>query len=302
MKAIADWSIYLVYSALWRVLRIIPEKSAYQLFSNLGERAYRRNGKRVRRLRSNYAAVRPKANKDEIEELVKGGLQSSMRYWCDTFRISDWSSERVASTVSTVNGHLFYGGAKSGRGIIVALPHAGNWDHAGLFFCSQGVKVHTVAEHLKPERLFRKFLAHREAMGMTVLDIDNSVINQLELFLNQGLLVALVADRDLSRSAIEVEFFNRKSRMPAGPALLALRTNADLITAYVSFVGDGIKVKFKGPFEVRRDQPEKEEINRITQSLADAFAEDINEDPTSWHMQQRIFIDDEDFRERSETV
>lgn len=300
MRAIADWVIYLAYSALWKGLRVLPEKSAYKFFNNLATRAYRKNGKRVRRLRENYRAVFPNISKLEIEELVQGGLQSSMRYWCDTFRISDWSAQRVSSKVSTINDHLFYDGAKSGRGVIVALPHAGNWDHAGLYFCSRGVKVHTVAEHLKPERLFRKFLEHREAMGMTVLDLDRSVIAELETFLNQGLLVALVADRDLSRSAIEVNFFNRKSRMPAGPALLALRTKADLITAYVSFVGDGIRVKFKGPFEVRRESNEKEEVARITQVLADAFAEDITEDPTSWHMQQRIFVDDKDFIERGD--
>lgn len=300
MKAIADWSVYIVYSLLWKGLRILPEASAYKIFDSLANRAYKKNGKRVKRLRSNYLAVRPKASKEEIEVLVKGGLKSSMRYWCDTFRISDWSRQRVATTVSTIDAHLFYEGAKSGRGLIVALPHAGNWDHAGLYFCSEGVKVHTVAEHLKPDRLFRKFLSHREAMGMTVLDLNRDVIDELEEFLNQGLLVALVADRDLSRSGIEVNFFNRKARMPAGPALLALRTEADLITAYVSYSDKGICVKFKGPFEVNRNNSEKDEVQRITQVLANAFAEDISENPTSWHMQQRIFIDDEDFKERSD--
>ncbi len=298
MRSIADWFTYLIYSALWKVLRILPERSAYRFFEFLAARAYRKNGKRVRRLRSNYMAVRPESNQDELEELVRAGLRSSMRYWCDTFRISDWSKERVAATVSTQNEHLLLDGASSGRGVIVALPHAGNWDHAGLYFCSKGVKVHTVAEHLRPERLFRRFLLHREAMGMTVLDLDRAVLGELESFLNKGLLVALVADRDLSRSGIEVDFFNRKARMPAGPALLAHRTGADLITAYVSFQERGINIIFKGPFSVNREYPEKQEVTRVTQVLADAFAEEISADPTSWHMQQRIFIDDKDFKER----
>ena len=133
---------------------------------------------------------------------------------------------------------------------------------------------------------------------MTVLDLDRAVLGELESFLNKGLLVALVADRDLSRSGIEVDFFNRKARMPAGPALLAHRTGADLITAYVSFQEHGIKIIFKGPFAVNRKNPEKQEATRVTQVLADAFAEEISADPTSWHMQQRIFIDDKDFKER----
>jgi KDO2-lipid IV(A) lauroyltransferase len=135
-------------------------------------------------------------------------------------------------------------------------------------------------------------------MGMKVLDLDKSVIDQLEGFLNQGSLVALVADRDLSRSGIDVDFFNRKARMPAGPALLALRTKADLITAFVSFTEIGIHITFKGPFLINRGADSKIEVQRVTQELANAFAEDISADPASWHMQQRIFIDDADFLER----
>ena len=302
MKVVSDWVTYAAYSVLWRFLRLLPERSAYKFFNFLAARAYKINGKRVQRLRSNYEAVGVGKSKNEIEALVKAGLQSSMRYWCDTFRIGDWNVDRYSTTVSTENEHLLFNGATSGRGVIVALPHAGNWDHAGLYFCSKGVKVHTVAEHLRPERLFRKFLKHRESMGMKVLDLDKSVIDQLEGFLNQGSLVALVADRDLSRSGIDVNFFNRKARMPAGPALLALRTRADLITAFVSFTDSGIHIKFKGPFRVNRDAELKIEVERVTQALANAFAEDISADPASWHMQQRIFIDDADFIERGNNL
>ena len=125
-----------------------------------------------------------------------------MRYWCDTFRISDWDSNRISSTVETVNENYLFDPIKSGRGVIVTLPYAGNWDHAGAYFCSRGALVNTVAEHLKPERLFRRFLSHRAEMGMTVLDLNAGVLGQLEEMLRQGKLVALVADRDLSRSGV----------------------------------------------------------------------------------------------------
>jgi len=214
-----------------------------------------------------------------------------MRYWCDTFRISDWSQEKVATTVTTENNELFLNSVNSGKGVIIALPHAGNWDHAGLYYCSQGIKVHTVAEHLRPERLFRKFLAHRERMGMTVLDLEEKVTEQLANFLREGKLVALVADRDLSRSGVDVKFFGANARMPAGPALLAIKTDANLITAYVSFTTSGINIKFSGPFLVRRGESESGEIQRLTQELANQFAMDIKSEPSSWHMQQRIFVE-----------
>jgi lauroyl/myristoyl acyltransferase len=293
VKAIQDFLTYLIYSALWRLVRLLPEKIAYSFFEGVGRRAYRKNGRRIVRLRENYKQVLPSLSDAELEALVQDGIFSAMRYWCDTFRISDWSQERVATTVTTENNELFLNSVRSGKGVIIALPHAGNWDHAGLYYCSQGIKVHTVAEHLRPERLFRKFLAHRERMGMTVLDLEEKVTDQLASFLREGKLVALVADRDLSRSGVDVKFFGANARMPAGPALLAINTDANLITAYVSFTKSGINIKFSGPFLVRRDQSESDEIERITQELANQFAADIANDPSSWHMQQRIFVERE---------
>lgn len=291
MKAIQDFLTYLTYSALWRFVRLLPEKTAYSFFEAVGKRTYRKNGRRISRLRENYKHVLPSLNGTELEDLVQKGVSSAMRYWCDTFRISDWSEERVASTVKIENNELFLNAVNSGKGVILALPHAGNWDHAGLYYCSQGIKVHTVAEHLRPERLFRKFLAHRERMGMKVLDLEERVTDQLTTLLLEGNLVALVADRDLSRSGVDVEFFGANARMPAGPALLALKTEANLITAFVSFTVDGIKIKFSGPFLVRRGESESGEVQRLTQELANQFAMDIKSDPSSWHMQQRIFVE-----------
>ena len=292
MRLISDWIIYCGYSLMWRIVRILPERAAYNLFALGARRSYKRNGRRVQRLRSNYQKVKPNISEPELEDMVKAGLQSAMRYWCDTFRISDWSKERVFGTVTTTNEHLLLDGASSGNGVIVALPHAGNWDHGGLYFCSRGIRVYTVAEHLKPERLFKKFLEHRNRMGMKVLDLDGGVMPQLRNYLDDGKLVALVADRDLSKTGIEVDFFGSRAKMPPGPALLALDSKASLITVYVSFKNDGIHMTFKGPIPVDRSAQDKSvEVERITQAMANAFEKDISEDPTSWHMQQRVFTD-----------
>jgi KDO2-lipid IV(A) lauroyltransferase len=292
------WLNYILYSSLWRAVRIIPERLAYGIFDSLAILAHKRNGKRVVRLRSNYRTVKPELSYSELEALVIDGLKSAMRYWCDTFRISDWSKERVVTRVKAQGEEYLRRPIEQGRGLIVALPHAGNWDHAGAYFCARGVRVNTVAEHLKPERLFRKFLAHREAMGMQVLDLNAGVFTELENMLNQGELVALVADRDLSKSGVNVNFFGKTARMPAGPALLAYKTKADLITAYVSYTASGIHIKFTEPISVNYAADQRGEIARVTQLLANQFEKDISEKLTSWHMQQRIFID-ESFVERT---
>jgi KDO2-lipid IV(A) lauroyltransferase len=219
-----------------------------------------------------------------------------MRYWVDTFRFPDWSSDRVSGTVSVTNEHLLLDAVAAKTGVIVALPHAGNWDHAGAYFCAKGVPLVTVAERLKPEKLFLKFLAYRQAMGMEVLPLDGRVLGTLAQRLRQGALVALVADRDLSRSGIDVTFFDGTARMPAGPALLALKTQAPLITAFVSYTDHGIHIDFKNVVLPSAGE-ESAKVQEIVQMTAQHFEEGIAQTPQDWHMLQRIWVDG-DFKER----
>ena len=286
----------IAYFAGWRIVRWLPEKTAYQLFTFVADRASLKGGKSFQRLESNLSRVAPDLSNQELHELAKAGMRSYLRYWCDTFRSPDWDKNRIQSTVTVNDVELLLEPVRSKRGVVVALPHAGNWDHAGSFFCSQGIPLVTVVERLKPEKLFRKFLAYREAIGMEALPLDGRVMGTLASRLREGKLVALVADRDLSRSGIEVKFFNGPARMPAGPALLAIRTGADLLTAYVSYRDSGIHIDFKKVI-IPTEGEEAERVKETVQLCANNFAEGISNFPQDWHMLQRIWVDG-DFVER----
>jgi KDO2-lipid IV(A) lauroyltransferase len=219
-----------------------------------------------------------------------------MRYWVDTFRFPDWSIQRVQGTVSVTNEHLMIDAIAAKTGVIVSLPHAGNWDHAGAYFCAKGIHLVTVAERLKPEKLFLKFLKYRQDMGMEVLPSDSQTIGVLATRLREGHLVALVADRDLSKSGIEVQFFDGPTRMPAGPAVLALQTQAPLITAFVSYTPAGIHVEFKNVL-IPSEGEDRDRVKEIVSMTAKHFEEGIRNNPQDWHMLQRIWTDG-DFKER----
>ena len=285
------------YFAGWRIVRWLPEKRAYRFFEFVADRASAKNGKSFQRLESNLKRVVPEISDSELRNLTRVGMRSYLRYWCDTFRSPDWDTKRIQSTVTVNDAELLLEPVRSKRGVIVALPHAGNWDHAGSYFCSQGIPLVTVVERLKPEKLFRKFLEYRQAIGMEALPLDGRVMGTLASRLREGKLVALIADRDLSRSGIDVKFFDGIARMPAGPALLALRTGADLITAYVSYTKTGIHIDFRKVI-IASGESESEQVARTVQLCADNFAAGIAEYPQDWHMLQRIWVDG-DFVERS---
>ena len=285
--------IYWGYSLAWRIIRLLPEKRAYALADRFADYLYAKNGKAVTRLRSNYQQVNKKIEPIELEFMTNQGMRSYLRYWCDTFRFPGWSRERILDTTTVTNENFLRDPIDAKRGCIVALPHAGNWDHAGAYFCSSGIPLTTVAERLKPEKLFRKFLEYRTKIGMEVLSLDSRSMAVLSQRLRAGKLVALVADRDLSKSGIPVKFFEAQARMPAGPALLAISTGADLITAYVKYTQTGIHIKFEEAIAVPVDGTTGEKAASMTQVIADRFEKNIAANPVDWHMLQRIWIDSE---------
>jgi KDO2-lipid IV(A) lauroyltransferase len=285
------------YFAGWRIVRWLPERTAYWLAYAVADFLTKRNGKNVARLRSNLQRTQPNMTELDLDLLVFNAMRSYMRYWCDTFRFPDWSTQRVRETVTVKNEHLLLDAIAAKTGVIVCLPHAGNWDHAGAYFCAKGIHLVTVAEHLKPEKLFLKFLSYRQAMGMEVLPLDGRVLGTLAQRLRQGALVALVADRDLSRSGIDVNFFGGPARMPAGPALLAMKTSAPLITAFVSYTDSGIHIDFN-EVAIPNSGSDEDRVLEIVQRMAKQFEDGISRHPQDWHMLQRIWTDG-DFVERS---
>ncbi|CAB4537896.1 unannotated protein [freshwater metagenome] len=281
----------------WRIVRSLPEKFAYSLFERIGKYALSRNGDRMKRLRSNLERVAPNKSEEEMDRLMVSAVSSYMRYWCDTFRSPDWSKSRISTTVTVTREELLTAPMKDGRGVVVALPHAGNWDHAGAYFCGMGFPLVTVAERLKPEALFNKFLEYRQNIGMEVLALDGRSMATLLQRAREGSLIALVADRDLSKSGVDVTFFDYPARMPAGAALLAIRTGIPLVTAYVSYTNTGIHIEFN-EVKIPSDGTETQRVAAVVQNCADLFADGITKHPQDWHMLQRIWIDG-DFQERT---
>ena len=285
--------MYLLYLFAWKVIGILPEKTAYKLANFVSDRIFRRNGKGVKRLRSNYKRVMPNISERELEELTKDGMRSYLRYWFDTFRLNKWSKSRIIETTFVVRENLLRDPIETKEGCIIALPHAGNWDHAAAYFCSTGIPVTAVVEKLKPEAIFKKFLAYRQSIGIEAISHKEKTIPILIERLNQGKLIALVADRDMSRNGIEVNFLGGIAKMPAGPAILAIKTGSPLVTAYIRYLNKGIEITFDETIKLPVTGSEEEQIKIVTQSMSDNFAKRIKDSPVDWHMLQRIWVDEE---------
>ncbi|WP_046505667.1 phosphatidylinositol mannoside acyltransferase [Streptomyces odonnellii] len=284
-----------LYGLGWSTVKKLPEPVATGLGRTIADTVWKRRGKSVLRLEANLARVVPDAGAERLAELSRAGMRSYMRYWMESFRLPAWSTERVAGGVEIKDIHALTDGLAAGRGVILALPHLANWDLAGAWLTrGQGVPFTTVAERLKPESLYDRFVAYRESLGMEVLPhTGGSAFGALARRLRSGGLVCLVADRDLSASGVEVEFFGQTARMPAGPALLAQQTGALLLPVTLWYDDSPVmRGRVHPAVEVPESGTRAEKTSVMTQAVADVFATGIAEHPEDWHMLQRLWLAD----------
>jgi lauroyl/myristoyl acyltransferase len=300
MSRLMDWLVDTGYGLGWSLVCRLPESWAWRVFRFAADVAWRRQGYRVQVLEANLRRVTgPAATGKELRALSRKAMHSYARYWLEVFRLPVISQDRIVGDMRSI-GHeqTAFEYMAAGRGVIFALPHMGNWEHAGAWIIARGAgKLTTVAERLKPESVFQRFVAFREGLGMEVLPATGgaSRFGVLAQRLRGGALVCLLADRDVTGGGIEVEFFGEKARMMAGPAALALQTGAALMPVTLWFEGDrGWAAHIHEEIPVPAAKERREKVAAMTQELARAFEADIREHPEDWHMLQRVFVADLD--------
>jgi phosphatidylinositol dimannoside acyltransferase len=280
------------YAAGWQLLRFAPGELVARAFRAGADLAARRDGAGARQLRRNLARVVPDATPAELDALVRDGLRSYARYWQEVFMLP---SADHAALVGGLNGAMegtehLNDALATGRGVVVALPHSGNWDMAGLWFVGHHGAFSTVVERLAPEMLYQRFVDYRASLGFDIVPLTGAGNPTPRLLrrLRAGGVVCLLADRDLTGAGVVVEFFGGAARMPLGPARLAAATGATLLVVGCWFTPDGWGIRFHPPVPV----PDRSAVMQATQTVADRFATDIAAHPQDWHMLQPLWIED----------
>ncbi|GAA3748391.1 KDO2-lipid IV(A) lauroyltransferase [Spinactinospora alkalitolerans] len=284
----------LAYSLGWALVRRFPERAGRWAFARIADRVWRGGG--ARRLEANLRRViGPEAPQARLRALSRAGMRSYLRYWYEMFRLPAMGREQILGRVRSSGIEALEAHIAAGRGVVAALPHMGNWDHAGAWITLRGIPLTTVAERLRPEGLFQRFVAFRESLGMEVLPLtggEAGVFAALARRLRAGGLVCLLADRDLTAGGVEVEFFGEAARMPAGPATLAMRTGAALMPVSLWFDGPHWGIRVHEEIAVPAEGDRAQRIRAMTQELARVFEGAIAEHPQDWHMLQRVFVSD----------
>lgn len=283
---LSDWG----YAAGWQVVRAMPEFAARNAF-DAGALFASRNGGPAQ-LRKNLARVIGVPPAEVPDSLIRDSLASYARYWREAFRLPSMDMDKLAVRIEPclLGSNHIDDALAAGRGVVMALPHSGNWDMAGVWVVQHYGTFTTVAERLKPESLYQRFIDYRETLGFEMLPLtggERPAFSVLAERLRDNRIIALMAERDLTRKGVEVDFFGELTRMPAGAAKLAIETGAALLPVHCYNTPDSWVFDVSGPLDTASG-----DVQIVTQALADSFADGIAAHPADWHMLQPQWVAD----------
>lgn len=277
------------YIAGWKVAGALPERLTRRA-ADIGADLVSDDGAGMDMLRRNLARV--VGDENVTKQLVRDSVRSYARYWLEAFQLPRLAgrADLDAKLAAGLEGreHL-QESVDAGRGVVLTLPHSGNWDMAGMWLVNNVGTFTTVAERLKPEHLFDAFVDYRESLGFEVLALTGereSPYGRCKDVLETGGIVCLMGERDLGRRGVPVTFFGEETTFPAGPAKLALETGARLHTVHTWFTGTrndpGWGMSVSPVVEVTT-------LTETVQRIADGFAAGIEAHPQDWHMLQPLW-------------
>lgn len=266
----------------WAAIRM-PERLGRRIFDIAGRLAFLLASRQRTVVSANLAQVLGRPPQDPlVRATTRDAYRSYVRYWYETFHLPAWSGSELQARTQIIGFEHIESALERGNGCVIALPHLGNWDQAAAWLGSLGVPVVSVAEDLRPRRLMELFLRHREALGMRIeiLGGDGDIMTKLLAHLRANRVVALVADRALSSSGVEVEMFGATRKLPAGPAVLARKTGAPLLVAGAYMARGGWRIVVSSPVDTEGG------VAAVTERVAAGMERVISAEPAQWHLFQ----------------
>ena len=291
MPGAAGRTAYLAYRAGADVARVLPPAIGSTL-ARTTSRALTRvwSTKRAQVQRNLQQVAGGRLTDAELRVATEAVFENYARYWHEMFRLSARDLPTLEERVESEGYHHLTAAVAGGRGAVLALPHLGNWDLAGAWLAARGHRVTVVAETVEPPELFEWFVAQRRSLGMEVVALGPSSLVEVVRAAREGAVICLVSDRDLTGDGVPVELFGAPTTMPGGPAMVALRAGVPLLSAGVSFLPGGRGVaRIGAPLPVDRRGRLRDDVQRVTQELANRFEELIAAAPEQWLVMQPVW-------------
>lgn len=289
--------VYYAYVGGSRLALALPERFVYGLAHGIGAMWWRLARRKRALVGRNLSRITGQgADSPDVERLTKDAFKSYARYWLETFRLVREGKEFFLERFRFPTAYNIDNVLARGKGAIVVVGHLGNWDAAGAWVGARGNTLVSVAEALRPRRMFDFFVEHRAQLGMIIHAAEPGVTTKLVEHIERGHVVAILGDRDLKGNGIEVEFFGETATFPAGAASVALRAGVPLLVSGVYSTihedgGRGWIAEVNEPIELPEDRG-PDAVAELTKKAVRQLEQFVAKHPEEWHVFQPFWTVD----------
>ncbi len=281
--------LYWAYRAAVPVAGVIPARLAYAVLDQFADAAWLLNGSVRRIVEANLRRVIGTPNR-RWRRAVRGVFRTGVRNYWDTLRIPNLSDADVRSLVHIRGWQHLDAALARGRGAILVGAHLSSLALTTQAFAANGYRVNVAVEPIDPPELLELLTRLRAGRGMQVVPLGPRLGTQFAAALRRGEPVALIVDRDVTGSGVQVPFFGAPARLPSGPALLALRSQAPILPAAAIRRADA---RFEGvieaPIPISRSGDVRADVVRITEAIAARLEYYIRRHPEQWTAFQPVW-------------
>lgn len=273
---------YVAFRILAMIAPVVPPALAYWLCDLVGDATFRLLRRQRETVLRNLSVVTGKSP-ESLHAMARETFREGVKYYYDTFRAPALSDQEMETLVRFDGLERISAALEKGKGAIILTAHYGSPALVVQLIAMRGYKITTVVEPVKPQKLFDLMNGARGSRGIKLLPLGPNSFRDLSAALSRNEVVGVLADRDLQGNGISVKLFGEDTRLPAGTALLALRSGAPVLPAFGVRMADGrFRGTMTGPVELVRTGDLREDIRLNTQKMAEVLEDAIGEHPAQW--------------------
>ena len=274
------------YKLASSIIKAIPDRLLSRISNALGRCAYRLSSKKRALVERNmHRTHEGQITNHELRQMTRQAFISYAKYWTDSAKMQSLTDYQIDAGFTVEGFEHIEDSWSEGPGPILALPHLGGWEWAGRWLtCRPKFEVTVVVEPQQPKELFEFMISYRESFGMNVIPLGPNAGKEVIKAIKNNHVVCLLCDRDIEGTGVKVTFFDEETSIPAGPAMLSIRTGSKIIPVAVYQRSESHHAIVRPPLNSERQGNLREDVTRISQDIASSFEELILLEPEQWHL------------------
>ena len=277
--------IYLILKGFSFLINLLPESFALWVGRQMGNAAYYLDWEhRNVALQNLRIAFGQEKSEEERRSIAKRNFQHMGMMVIEFFRILGMDTETYKRKVSVEGLEEALKLLEEKKGGLLLIGHFGNWELMGIMSKVIQIPIFAIAKPIKQnEKLYRFILRIRDKAGLKIISPENAIQKVMHL-LSKNWLVAVLIDQRAKRSrGVWVDFFGKKAPTMPGLAVMAIRSGAPVVPAFM--IRNGFqkhRLVVKKPVELVLTGDVEKDVEINMQRFTRVLESMIREYPDQW--------------------